>query len=46
MSVDPGETNDLSPKEPKLKESLVKTWDAYAESVGVVPSNEGFFLDK
>jgi len=46
MSVDPGETNDLSTKDPKLKESLVKAWDAYAKSVGVVPSNEGFFLNK
>jgi hypothetical protein len=46
MSVDPGETNDLSTKDPKLKESLVKAWDAYAKSVGVVPSDEGFFLNK
>jgi arylsulfatase len=46
ISVDPGETNDLSSKDPKLKESLVKAWDAYAKSVGVVPSDEGFFLNK
>jgi arylsulfatase len=46
MSVDPGETNALSPKAPELKTHLVKAWDAYAESVGIIPSNEGFFLNK
>ena len=37
LSVDPGESKDLSSQLPKLKLSLIDAWAEYAESVGVVP---------
>jgi arylsulfatase A-like enzyme len=37
LSVDPGESNDLSAQNPKLKQRLVNAWDEYAKSVGVIP---------
>jgi arylsulfatase A-like enzyme len=37
LSVDPGESNDLSAQNPKLKQSLIDAWDEYARSVGVIP---------
>jgi len=37
LSVDPGESNDLSTQEPKLRQQLIDAWEEYAESVGVVP---------
>lgn len=36
MSIDPGESNDLSSEEPAIKQQLVDAWDEYAISVGVV----------
>lgn len=38
MSVDPGESNDLSSKMPAIQQKLVNAWIEYANSVGVVPS--------
>lgn len=37
--ADPGETVDLSDKEPARKAELLKAWDAYEKSVGVVIPN-------
>lgn len=37
LSVDPGESNDISSQEPALKERLIDAWANFAESVGVVP---------
>jgi arylsulfatase A-like enzyme len=37
LSVDPGESNDLSTQNPKLKQSLIDAGDEYAKSVGVIP---------
>jgi len=37
LSVDPGESNDLSTQNPKLKQRLIGAWDEYARSVGVIP---------
>ena len=37
LSVDPGESKDLSSQKPKLKRRLIDAWDEYAKSVGVVP---------
>jgi arylsulfatase len=37
LSVDPGESKDLSTLKPKLKQRLIDAWDEYAKSVGVVP---------
>ena len=37
LSVDPGESKDLSSQKPKLKLRLIGTWDEYAKSVGVIP---------
>ncbi len=37
LSVDPGESNDLSTQEPKLRQQLIDAWEEYAETVGVVP---------
>lgn len=36
VASDPGETQDLSAREPKRKAALVKAWDDYARRVGVV----------
>jgi arylsulfatase len=36
VASDPGETRDLSEQEPARKAALLKAWDAYAKSVGVV----------
>jgi len=41
LSVDPGESKDLSSLKPKLKQRLVDAWDEYAKSVGVVPPEGG-----
>ena len=38
LSVDPGESNDLSTKIPAIKQKLVNAWIEYANSVGVVSS--------
>lgn len=37
LSVDPGETNDISSRNPELRQRLINAWDEYAESVGVIP---------
>ena len=37
LSVDPGESNDLSAQNPKLKQPLIKAWDECARSIGVIP---------
>jgi arylsulfatase len=36
VAADPGETTDLSHREPARKAQLVAAWDAYARQVGVV----------
>jgi arylsulfatase len=36
VARDPAETHDLSSQEPKRKAALLKAWDSYANSVGVV----------
>ena len=39
LSVDPGESRDLSAQHPDLKRQLIAAWDEYAESVGVIAPN-------
>jgi arylsulfatase len=46
LSVDPGESKDLSTQKPKLKQRLIDAWDEYARSVGVVPPEGGPFANK
>jgi arylsulfatase A-like enzyme len=46
LSVDPGESKDLSTQDPKLRQRLIKAWDEYAKSVGVVPPEGGIFAEK
>jgi arylsulfatase len=36
LSVDPGETNDLSDSHPEIRADLLKEWDAYLEKNGIV----------
>ncbi|WP_174273553.1 arylsulfatase [Sphingomonas bacterium] len=36
IAADPGETRDLSDREPTRKAALIKAWDAYAARVGIV----------
>jgi len=36
LSVDPGESKDLSAANPELRTRLVAAWDEYAKSVGVI----------
>ena len=36
LSVDPGESKDLSAQEPELRQRLIDAWDDYAASVGVI----------
>jgi len=43
LSVDPGESKDLSTQKPKLRQRLIDAWDEYAKSVGVVPPEGGLF---
>jgi len=45
LSVDPGESKDLSSQEPKLKQRLIDAYGEYAESVGVIPPEGGMFGD-
>ena len=45
LSVDPGESKDLSTQEPELRESLIDAWNDYAKSVGVIPPEGGLFGD-
>jgi arylsulfatase A-like enzyme len=37
LSKDPGETEDLAEKEPKILEELLQLWEEYCEECGVVP---------
>jgi arylsulfatase len=46
LSVDPGESKDLSIQKPKLKQRLIDAWDEYAKSVGVIPPEGGVFGKK
>lgn len=46
LSVDPGESKDLSSQKPKLKQRLIDAWDEYAKSVGVIPPEGGHFGNK
>lgn len=43
LSVDPGESVDLSTQNPKLRQRLIDAWGDYAESVGVIPPEGGLF---
>jgi arylsulfatase len=36
LSVDPGESNDLSAQEPELRQRLIEAWEEYADAVGVI----------
>lgn len=46
LSVDPGESKDLSSQNPKLRQRLIDAWDEYAKSVGVIPPEGGLFGNK
>jgi arylsulfatase len=46
LSVDPGESKDLSTQEPKLRQRLIDAWEEYAKSVGVVPPEVDPFASK
>ena len=39
IAADPGETHDLSAQDPARKAALLREWDRYAKSVGVVLPN-------
>lgn len=43
LSVDPGESNDLSAQQPELKQRFIEAWDDYAKSVGVIAPIGGMF---
>lgn len=45
VAADPGETQDLSDKEPERKAELVKAWEDYAARVGVTLPNPPFHPD-
>lgn len=36
LEADPGETNDLSPHFPELRQSMIADWERYAEENGVI----------
>ena len=38
LSVDPGESNDMSSQKPEVKKRLIDTWADFAKSVGVIPT--------
>jgi arylsulfatase len=46
LSVDPGESKDLSTQKPKLRQRLIDAWEEYAKSVGVVPPEVDPFASK
>lgn len=37
LSVDPGESKDLSTHDPRLRQHLIDAWEEYGKSVGVIP---------
>lgn len=43
LSVDPGESKDLSALKPKLRQRLIDAWEEYAKSVGVIAPEGGLF---
>jgi arylsulfatase len=45
LSVDPGESVDLSSQHPELKQRLISAWEEYADAVGVVPPEVNPLLD-
>ncbi len=42
LSVDPGETNDLSREQPELLASMIEDYEKYAEENGVLPVPAGY----
>ena len=42
LAVDPGETVDLSARNPEALEDLMRAYDAYAQEMGVLPMPEGY----
>jgi arylsulfatase len=46
LSVDPGESKDLSIQKPKLRRRLIDAWNEYAKSVGVIAPEGGLFGDQ
>lgn len=42
LARDPGETTDLSAREPAMKARLLAAYDEYAKRVGVLPMPEGY----
>ena len=45
IAADPGETTDLSAREPARRAALEKAWDAYASDVGVVLPNPRIMVE-
>ena len=39
LSVDPGESKDLSKQQPELRQRLIAAWKDYAKQVGVIAPN-------
>lgn len=47
LAADPGETTDLSAREPARKAQLVAAWDSYARQVGVIlPETNHAIIDR
>jgi hypothetical protein len=46
LSVDPGESKDLSTQKPQLRRQLIDAWDEYAKSVGVIAPVGGLFSEQ
>ena len=46
LSIDPGESKDLSTQKPKLRQRLIDAYGEYAKSVGVIPPEGGLYDDK
>ncbi len=46
LSVDPGESKDLSSQKPKLKLRFIDAWNEYATSAAVIPPDVSSHADK
>ena len=42
LSVDPGETNDLTPANPDLAAELLRNYETYTREMGVLPMPDGY----
>ena len=45
LANDPGETSDLSSKEPDLRDDMIETWNKYSQKTGIILPSKNIFTE-